>query len=250
MKKNKMMRFASALLVLTLLSTCAISGTFAKYVTTDSSADTARVAKFGVEIKAADNSNFDTEYTTDDDGYEGTLSVQSSDTNKVVAPGTSSTPTSGNSEESGALTFTIKGTPEVATKVDIDMTVNSDIVVPAGDYLDWTTGGDAEDMFKVTDDYYPVVFTLRQDGVEVASGNLAAIEEAIETYANTAYYAPNTKLDAEFTLDWEWVFTDEANEMVDKADTLLGNNIAGIAEDADVKTLIDYKIDFTVRQVD
>ena len=43
MKKNVMMRVASALLVAVLLSTCTISGTFAKYVTTSSGNDNAEV---------------------------------------------------------------------------------------------------------------------------------------------------------------------------------------------------------------
>ena len=55
MMKNKMMRAASILLVAVLLSTCAISGTFAKYVTTASGTDTARVAKWGVVITANGN---------------------------------------------------------------------------------------------------------------------------------------------------------------------------------------------------
>ncbi|MFR0985955.1 MAG: hypothetical protein ACLSFZ_04975 [Frisingicoccus sp.] len=45
MKKNRMMRLASSLLVLTLLTTCVISGTFAKYTTQAGGSDTARVAK-------------------------------------------------------------------------------------------------------------------------------------------------------------------------------------------------------------
>ena len=52
MKKNRMMRVASALLVAVLLTTCAISGTFAKYVTTESGSDFARVAKWGVNVEA------------------------------------------------------------------------------------------------------------------------------------------------------------------------------------------------------
>ena len=52
MKKNKLMRAASILLVATLISTCAISGTFAKYVTTGSATNTARVAKWGVELSS------------------------------------------------------------------------------------------------------------------------------------------------------------------------------------------------------
>ena len=50
MKKNFMMRAASVLLVAVMLTTCAISGTFAKYVTSDSGSDFARVAKFGVTV--------------------------------------------------------------------------------------------------------------------------------------------------------------------------------------------------------
>lgn len=45
MRKNRMMRAASALLVAVLMTTCTISGTFAKYVTSADSTDTARVAK-------------------------------------------------------------------------------------------------------------------------------------------------------------------------------------------------------------
>ena len=49
MKKNKMMRIASVLLVAVLLSTCAIFGTFAKYTTSVTSQDSARVAYWGFQ---------------------------------------------------------------------------------------------------------------------------------------------------------------------------------------------------------
>ena len=52
MKKNKMMRLASAVLVCTLLTTSVISGTFAKYTSTSSASDNARVAKWGVTLAA------------------------------------------------------------------------------------------------------------------------------------------------------------------------------------------------------
>lgn len=52
MKKNKAMRAAGALFVATMLSTSVISGTYAKYVVSDSANDTARVAKFGVMVTA------------------------------------------------------------------------------------------------------------------------------------------------------------------------------------------------------
>ena len=65
MKKNTMMRVASALLVAVLLSTCAISGTFAKYVTTASGSDTARVAKWDVQISGIADGLFAKTYAKD-----------------------------------------------------------------------------------------------------------------------------------------------------------------------------------------
>ena len=47
MKKNRMMRLAAFLLVCVLLTTSVISGTYAKYVSTTTDSDSARVAKWG-----------------------------------------------------------------------------------------------------------------------------------------------------------------------------------------------------------
>ena len=57
MKKNRMMRLASVLLVCVLLTTSVISGTFAKYTTTNTASDEARVAYWGFD--AAANITFD-----------------------------------------------------------------------------------------------------------------------------------------------------------------------------------------------
>ena len=48
MKKNWTMRVALLIVALTLITSCFVGGTFAKYVTGASYEDTARVAKFGV----------------------------------------------------------------------------------------------------------------------------------------------------------------------------------------------------------
>ena len=61
MKKNKTMRAAGGLLIATMLTSSIVSGTYAKYVTTDSATDTARVAKFGVTVTAS-GSLFDKTY--------------------------------------------------------------------------------------------------------------------------------------------------------------------------------------------
>ncbi len=51
MKTNKMMRIASFLLVAVILTTCAISGTFAKYVSQATGTDTASVAKWDIKVE-------------------------------------------------------------------------------------------------------------------------------------------------------------------------------------------------------
>ena len=54
---NKMMKAASVLAVVTMLTTGIVGGTFAKYATGATGADNARVAKFGVSITAESTSS-------------------------------------------------------------------------------------------------------------------------------------------------------------------------------------------------
>ena len=143
MKKNKMMRAASGLLVATLLTTSIISGTFAKYVTSDSASDTARVAKWGV-VATVSGDLFGATYSAVENGNSiithstngGTVSsgVNASDPSDfVVAPGT---------KNDTGMTISVSGTPEVATKVTIDEAedasgrnyANSDIYLKSGKY--------------------------------------------------------------------------------------------------------------------
>lgn len=112
MKNNKMMRAASGLMIAALLTTSMISGTFAKYITQDELNDSARVAKWGVNLGISGNL-----YGEAYDGTNNTIvtngstaTVQSSSAGeKVVAPGTKNA-------DSG-LHITLNGKPEVSTKV-------------------------------------------------------------------------------------------------------------------------------------
>jgi len=89
MKKNKAMRSASVLLVATLLTTSVISGTLAKYTTQDAAEDTARVAKWGVELQAIGNRYGDTYKDLIVTESDTTATVQTVDKKAdVVAPGT------------------------------------------------------------------------------------------------------------------------------------------------------------------
>lgn len=117
MMKNKMMRAASILLVAVLLSTCAISGTFAKYVTTNEASDSARVAKFGVVIQA-DGSLYGQYYQADTNNKPTATAdgVTVSAAADAVAPGT---------ESDKGLNFSINGTPEVSTQLDVTIAVQN-----------------------------------------------------------------------------------------------------------------------------
>lgn len=102
MKKTKLMRAALLLLVLTLITSCFVGGTFAKYVTDGKSTDSARVAKWGVTVAATSDSAFANTYSND----SNSVTVKASE--KVVAPGT----------KGNMVGMTITGTPEVAVRVN------------------------------------------------------------------------------------------------------------------------------------
>ena len=167
MKKNKMMRIASILLVVTLLSTCVISGTFAKYVTKAEGEDQARVAKWGVLVTVEGN-EFADKYKATDEAYKedgGVYAVVSANGDKVVAPGTSA------KEADMALVATVKGTPEVAARYTLEGKGIKDVVLPAGTYTDYTKLVKAADgtygytgTFTLDKDYAPVKWNLVIEG--------------------------------------------------------------------------------------
>ena len=243
MKKNKIFRIGAILLVAVLITTCAISGTFAKYITKDADGDAARVAKWGVEISGMGNNLFANTYAKNSaTEIANTVEAQQ----KVVAPGTKN--------EEG-VTFSLTGTPEVAVKIDFvvtgadDAEKATDVVLPAGNYTDWTEAP-YEGKFDAAE-YHPVVFTLKDGNTELASGTLAEIEAFLES--KTDEYAPNTNLatilggtTGTYTLTWAWVFEDGH----DKEDTLLGNIAAGIDAVEGASTDINFAIAITATQID
>ena len=255
MKKNVMMRVASIMLVLVLMTSSVISGTFAKYVTQNDVKDTARVAEWGVVITTS-GSIFETQYANDDelekdkDGNEIQFTVDASG-EKVVAPGTKSI---------NEMVFTIAGVPEVAVNVDIDLNVKKNVYLSAGTHLDYTTGKDTSDTFTLSNTYQPLVFTLKNSAGDVlASGTIDQIKAYLETTIS-GNYAPNTNLataladakaDGTYKLSWEWLF-EQSNAIYDKADTYLGNvaaNLTGIDKSvASVEAEVEFVI--TITQID
>lgn len=168
MKKNRIMRVFSVLLALTLISTCAISVTFAKYVTKAEGQDQARVAKWGVVVTVEGNA-FADKYAATDEAYledGGEYSVVSSvEGEQVVAPGTSA------EEADMALVATVKGTPEVAARYTLEGKGIQDVVLPKGTYTDYTHLVKADDgtygytdTFELAKDYAPVKWNLVIEG--------------------------------------------------------------------------------------
>lgn len=219
MKKNKMMRAASALMVAVLLTTSVISGTFAKYVAKGSGSDSARVAKWGVEVSGTADT-FKETYAKDDISFTLAANTVVS-TEDVVAPGTS-----------GSMSaFTITGTPEVAVRVAFEGTLD------LGDKWVDSNG-----------DYYcPIEITVGATtfkGTAYGSADLfeAAVNDKIATYSKN--YEANTDLrniggDAP-AISWAWAF--EGNDV---KDTYLGNQAA-----AGNAATISLSVTATVTQID
>lgn len=198
MKKTKLMRAALLLLVLTLITSCFVGGTFAKYTTSAEGFDTARVAKWGVVI-TAHGETFAKTYATDTENVVGTIanSVVSANANKVIAPGT----------KGNMVGMTITGTPEVA--VSVNYVANFKVE-------GWTV----DDKF-----YCPLqikVGSTMIDGVKF--NNAAAFENAVNTEISTynKNYAAGTDLSTASvttpSVSWEWPFSED-----DIKDTKLGN---------------------------
>lgn len=223
MKKNKFLKLASGLLVLCLLTTCVISTTFAKYVTEDSASDTARVAKWGVQI-AVQADAFATEYdattNVEDESHQVIAkTVISSTTDNLVAPGTNGT----------LATATITGTPEVA----VNVTKVANLTLTG-----WEV--DVTDDSTVNPTYYcPIVITI--DGVEykgTSYSSMADFESAVEGALNSNInYVPKTDLADSHTITWAWAFAGE-----DVKDTALG--------DAATAATISFEFSITATQID
>ena len=244
MKKNVMMRVASIMLVLVLMSSSVISGTFAKYVSAGSATDNARVAKWGVEFNNTSDL-FKTEYTYDDESTNHDASwqysVKSKNGDNVVAPGT----------KGSVYNLTTTGNPEVSYIVtfDVDETTLETIFLN-------------EDAAGNVVNYYPVQFTLTIDGNEVAIADrqaaslAAAIEGAAYFYEVTTehYYYRTTATDTwhdcgttapVLNLSWSWAFEQGA----DNLDTMLGNLAADKATyEAKYTNLVteDYNLEVAV----
>ncbi|MBR6564968.1 MAG: hypothetical protein IKK71_05985 [Clostridia bacterium] len=139
MKKNTMMRIASVLLVVVLLTTSVISGTFAKYISTGVGSDIARVAKWSIEVEgteigvAGDTAvAFDLFSTVkDSNGTDDETDMNPAD-GTIIAPGTS-----------GSFAIDIENKSEVNAKYTIALTESNPKNIPLQYSVDGTNWKDS-----------------------------------------------------------------------------------------------------------
>ncbi len=227
MKKNVMMRAASALLVAVLLTTCAISGTFAKYTTSTTGSDSARVAYWGFDAAAETTIDmFDGEYTNvKSSGEVGGFS-------NVIAPGTSKTTTF-------AFGYTNYQTDKIAApEVAYTFTVTPEIT---GDYDSLNANANFKWTLKAPGDTeatkYDTVDALLA-AVKALSGDASGTKE----YEAGQLPAAFTSADETYTIGWEWAYETADDADQDAADTAMGN--------AETLENVTFKITITATQVD
>lgn len=220
MKKNRMMRLASVLLVCVLLTTSVISGTFAKYTTTASASDTARIAKWGIGAPA--NLNFDLFAA---DAFDNGKVASSNGTDKVLAPGTAH-------EQTINLFAITGGAPEVMYNYTVALTVDKA----------------ASTTIAKLDSLAGFTWTLTAPGkAKQTFDTFAKLQTAVNGLSETGI-APNTLPagyqtgDNTMAIGWAWEFGDPANNT---ADTAAGNEAA--AGDLDT---FELTLTITAEQVD
>ena len=220
-KKNVLMRSAGLLLVLVLVTSCFVGSTFAKYTVGGTGSDTARVAKFGVNV-TANGTMFAREYATDDRSA-GTIIKSVISTDKVVAPGT----------KGNMASMTLTGTPEVAVRVGY--------AVNKFELKGWTTDG--------TTEYCPLVFTVGTASYKIGDAGITSVSDLQDKVkaAITAYskdYEANTDLSGvgadSLKVSWAWAFEGD-----DAKDTALGSRAA-----EDKAATVELEITTTVTQID
>lgn len=136
MKKNRTLRVSALLLALTLITTCFVGGTFAKYTSSTTGDDTATVAKWSFKVNDTEFAKtnpsiltfdlFDTINDTGNTADEGDVA------DAKIAPGTA-----------GSFNLTVKNESEVNATYTVELTETNASNVPLQYSVDGTTWKDS-----------------------------------------------------------------------------------------------------------
>lgn len=244
-KTGKTMRVAGLLLALVLVTSCFVGGTFAKYVTSGTGADHARVAMWGVKVTAHGEGDIFASTYDQIAGQENT--VVAGGEYKVIAPGTK--------KENAAVVY-LSGKPEVKVKV----TYNADSFALTGKWVAKNAQTNSEEYycpltFKITDGTTTKTIDCMGDGMNSVDDVKNAVKNAVESFSAT--YAPNTDLSTKgnegLKISWEWPFEGDAAhpKQTDVKDTYLGD-LATTTDTAGHNTIpaVYVVVTATVTQID
>ncbi len=281
MKNMKNVKILCAVMAMVLLTTCVIGTTLARYTTGDSASDTARVAKWGIEL-AIGGTLFGSDYAAhnalelnDQIVKAGTShSVSAINGDKIVAPGT---------KNDVGFRFDLTGTPEVAYVVLVDNYSSESIYLANGytyglmlpeygvndatdlsdlfvkeasgsTYVKATTYTAGTTYYRLHDaldltgssSYYPLVWNVKGDGrlasLNITSTDLEYIVQSTAAAVDALAGNANEDSTSGFTLTWAWAFDGQG----DAEDTVLGN----LMTDAEVVARNDGGSKFYVVEVD
>ena len=184
MNRSWVSKFAGLVLVLTLITTSLVAGTYAKYTTEYTGTGTVVVAKWQADLGVdsapiTDDFDFNLFDTTGDTGVLQSLNTTSG---AIIAPGTS-----------GSFTFTYDTSDsEVAHSLLVALDVSGDLITDLS-YLE----------FRDTN----------------SSGSLITPVDGVITFVN-ADYAAGAGPSVSKTVYWSWPFSADSTQ--DEADTIAG----------------------------
>lgn len=231
MKKNKTMRLATLLLALTLITSCFVGGTFAKYITSTNSEDSARVAKWGFNSTSMDITGlFDKAYNGDGDT---SVSAEAD----VIAPGTT-----------GSATFKFEYGEGTANAPEV---AYSFAVSTNGSQIDDSIKNNTNILWKLDNGTWGTWDELL-NSIKNLSGST--------DNSGTCNYAPGTlptafgKDDTTHTITWKWAF--DENDWFEQIST--GSGTCGSDKDSDDTEMgnatslanVTLKITITATQLD
>jgi len=195
--KTNTMKITRILAILILITIAILGNIFAKYITTSTISDTARVAKWEIATPTTLDL-FNTQYSNGDNEV-----MVTGDDENVIAPGTS-----------GTYTFQIvSGSENTEVAYTLAAEVNASYT---GGWGDWNPNG-------------PLLFAFN----DKENLTLAGLASEITEYAtNLDIVAPNATIDAK-TISWSWPFY--VNESQDLMDTVAGQSTAAPSVNIEIK---------------
>jgi len=214
-KTSNTAKITILLLMLCLISTAMLSGTFAKYTSEYAGADTALIAKWDISVSDGET-YLSPEETVDLDLFKhayDTNILSTAGESKIIAPGVG-----------GEFTLKVENKGDVAAEMTFDFDVS----------------GDASNA--------PIEYKLK-DVEGQTWGDLVALKAALNELEKMKNVAPGTG-SAEQIVEWRWPFERGGDAAAiaanNKADTDLGTAFAeGTGEGADGRT--EYKLIITAK---